>query len=348
MTWGVYEAIVFIDDVPYAVGVRLPEMTSRVFEGSSLYNAVKEGLEVKVWFPEWRDLEVLVRVAFGQKGGVRPPLHVFHWRIEKIHNIDYSDDLGHIMVKVIKYSGEIPSKSFLSDKISRGCALALEAAVVYSRLVKYPHVGNLHERYWSLVSEISRLSPKLAGTLLEISGRPHVLWVITGGYTWLRESLQIIKQLMNVSYVKVLVTQAGKHVLSSVHEHKKLPVLEGERAYCEASSVVSGEYDLVVIAPATSNTISKIAMGIADTPASIAATHALKIGLPVIILPTDYLGVMFLEDSKREIDIHPYFKCQVEFLKALGYHVVRDPKDLIKTLKKYIPEVSSKDQLKVE
>ena len=43
--------------------------------------------------------------------------------------------------------------------------------------------------------------------------------------------------------------------------------------------------DLLLIAPATANTISKIACGIDDTPVTSVATVALGSGVPIIIVP---------------------------------------------------------------
>ena len=47
-------------------------------------------------------------------------------------------------------------------------------------------------------------------------------------------------------------------------------------------------YDVIIIAPATSNTVAKIAHGIADTLPTIVANQALKSGTPLIILPADH------------------------------------------------------------
>jgi len=47
-------------------------------------------------------------------------------------------------------------------------------------------------------------------------------------------------------------------------------------------------YDVVTVAPATSNTVAKIAHGISDTLPTIAASQALKSDTPLVILPADY------------------------------------------------------------
>jgi len=47
-------------------------------------------------------------------------------------------------------------------------------------------------------------------------------------------------------------------------------------------------YDVVAIAPASSNTVAKIAYGISDTLPTMAANQALKAQIPLIILPADF------------------------------------------------------------
>ena len=48
-----------------------------------------------------------------------------------------------------------------------------------------------------------------------------------------------------------------------------------------------GEFDCFIIAPATANTVAKIAHGIADTLISNAAAQAMKVDIPVYIFPVD-------------------------------------------------------------
>ena len=72
------------------------------------------------------------------------------------------------------------------------------------------------------------------------------------------------------------------------------------------------EFDLVLIAPATATTISKIVKGIADTPVT---ALALSTRAKVVIAPA-------MHDSMYE---NPIFKENMERLKALGYRLV-DPR----------------------
>ncbi len=61
--------------------------------------------------------------------------------------------------------------------------------------------------------------------------------------------------------------------------------LDGAVKHVELCGQSSGRADLLLIAPSTANTISKIAYGIDDTTVTTMATCALGSGMPVIIVP---------------------------------------------------------------
>ena len=64
-----------------------------------------------------------------------------------------------------------------------------------------------------------------------------------------------------------------------------------------------GSADLVVIAPATANTVSKIASGIDDTPVTSLATTAIGAGIPIVVAPAMHVSMMrhpaVVENLKR-------------------------------------------------
>ncbi len=66
--------------------------------------------------------------------------------------------------------------------------------------------------------------------------------------------------------------------------------------------------DLLLIAPATANTIGKIACGIDDTPVTTVATTALGVGIPVVIVPA-------MHECMYK---HPLLKLNIEKLKEIG------------------------------
>lgn len=69
---------------------------------------------------------------------------------------------------------------------------------------------------------------------------------------------------------------------------------------------------LLLIAPATANTISKVAMGIDDTPVTTFATAALGSGLPTIVAPA----------MDASMWAHPFVRENLEKLRARGVEVV--------------------------
>jgi phosphopantothenoylcysteine decarboxylase/phosphopantothenate--cysteine ligase len=71
---------------------------------------------------------------------------------------------------------------------------------------------------------------------------------------------------------------------------------------------IGGSADLLLIAPATANTICKIAGGIDDTPVTTFATTAIGRGMPVVIVPAMH------ESMYR----HPAVKDSIEKLKSWG------------------------------
>jgi phosphopantothenoylcysteine decarboxylase/phosphopantothenate--cysteine ligase len=84
--------------------------------------------------------------------------------------------------------------------------------------------------------------------------------------------------------------------------------------------------DLVLIAPATANTIGKIALGIDDTPVTTTASSAIGAGIPVIVVPA-------MHESMYD---HPAVIKNIERLKSMGVGIV-SPR--LEEAKAKIPEV---------
>ncbi len=133
----------------------------------------------------------------------------------------------------------------------------------------------------------------------------RILWAITGSGSFLRDLVQLFIKLREEfgSRVEVAValSSAGEEVariygvldmLSRVASNTRYGGIyrdsSSSSGYPLAGRVGAGKYDLVVIAPATSNTVAKVVCGIADTLPTIAASQALKSRTPLIILPSDY------------------------------------------------------------
>jgi phosphopantothenoylcysteine decarboxylase/phosphopantothenate--cysteine ligase len=94
--------------------------------------------------------------------------------------------------------------------------------------------------------------------------------------------------------------------------HRPITALDGETQHVALCGEVPDRADLLLIAPATANTISKIAWGIDDTPVTTFATTAIGTGIPVVIVPAMH-GSMYR---------HPLVLENGELLKSIGVRFV--------------------------
>ncbi len=123
---------------------------------------------------------------------------------------------------------------------------------------------------------------------------------------------------------------------------KPVTQLGGDMSYIDLCGT-DGEADLLLIAPCTANTLSKIAVGIDDTTVTTFATNALGSGIPIILAPAMHasmydqpivkangdrlraLGVDILEPVMAED------KAKLADIDAIVAHVIRrlGPRDLL-------------------
>ncbi|PKK85782.1 MAG: bifunctional phosphopantothenoylcysteine decarboxylase/phosphopantothenate--cysteine ligase CoaBC [Thermoplasmata archaeon HGW-Thermoplasmata-1] len=88
--------------------------------------------------------------------------------------------------------------------------------------------------------------------------------------------------------------------------------LTGDVEHVSNAGEVKGRADLLLIAPATANTIAKVALAIDDTPVTTFATTAIGSGMPVMIVPAMH-GSMYK---------HPQVLRNVEACKEIGISFV--------------------------
>lgn len=89
--------------------------------------------------------------------------------------------------------------------------------------------------------------------------------------------------------------------------------LSGAIEHVALAGNVPEPVDLVLVAPATANTIGKIAAGIDDTPVTTVVTTAWGQGLPIVVVPAMHLSMYD----------HPLVLENLEKLKRLGLHVIQ-------------------------
>ncbi len=128
----------------------------------------------------------------------------------------------------------------------------------------------------------------------------NIAWAVTGAGHHLLESVAAMKELSQENRVCTFVSSAGEEVLRMYGLFERLSEISGggylEEIFLdreEGSSspktgrFMMGKFDLLIIAPATANTVAKITCGIADSLVTNAAALANKAGVPVYVLPTD-------------------------------------------------------------
>jgi archaeoflavoprotein AfpA len=129
--------------------------------------------------------------------------------------------------------------------------------------------------------------------------KKKVAWGITGSGDRLPETIDIMKKIregyQNEVDLRVFLSKAGELVLRWYKLHdslrqnfEKVLVELNSNSPFLAGDLELGKFEFLLIAPATSNTVAKIAVGITDTLLCNSAIMALKAFVPVYIMPSDY------------------------------------------------------------
>ena len=123
---------------------------------------------------------------------------------------------------------------------------------------------------------------------IELSQR--LAWAITGSGHFLRESLAILQSLENVD---IFLSKAAAEIIKQYGFQAQLDAT-GHKVYQDktASSVpvelfYAGKYHTLIIAPATSNTVAKMAYGFSDSLVTNLYAQAGKTRVPSIIFACD-------------------------------------------------------------
>jgi dihydromethanopterin reductase (acceptor) len=122
------------------------------------------------------------------------------------------------------------------------------------------------------------------------SGPPRFAWMITGSGHLLEESLELAGRLPDVD---LLLSKAAEEVLEIYGLHledlrQRFRVIRDKTASAVPVGLLyDHHYHTVVIAPATSNTVAKCAMGISDSLPSNMLAQSGKLGIPGIVFACD-------------------------------------------------------------
>jgi dihydromethanopterin reductase (acceptor) len=123
-----------------------------------------------------------------------------------------------------------------------------------------------------------------------MSNPQRLAWAITGSGHYLRESLAVLQILENVD---IFLSKAAAEIIKQYGFQAQLDAT-GHKIYQDktASSVpvelfYAGKYHTLVIAPATSNTIAKMAYGFSDSLVTNLYAQAGKTRVPSIVFACD-------------------------------------------------------------
>jgi flavoprotein len=137
---------------------------------------------------------------------------------------------------------------------------------------------------------------------------PRLAWAITGSGHYIEECVEFLLTLDNVD---LYVSQAGEEVLkmygiSMGDLRKKMPVYRDKTASSPpVGHFYKGYYHTFVLAPATSNTIAKCVLGIADSLVTNLYSQAGKCRVPSIVYPCDIAPEMETTAPSGKVMVYP-------------------------------------------
>lgn len=129
-----------------------------------------------------------------------------------------------------------------------------------------------------------------------------IAWGITGAGHFLRESLDIAAALPDVAF---FASEAGVEVLKVYGvAPPAAPLIDKSASTLACRAFAAGKYGLLVIAPATSNSVAKFVHGISDTMITTLFAQAGKSRVPIIVLPTDVEEVIDTMGATKPMRIY--------------------------------------------
>jgi dihydromethanopterin reductase (acceptor) len=123
----------------------------------------------------------------------------------------------------------------------------------------------------------------------------RIAWAVTGAGHFLGECAALLSRYQPVD---VYLSRAAEEVVRMYHLQE---CLQGEGLRVRRETLASspsvagfarGSYRLLVVAPATSNSVAKFVSGISDSLVSNLFAQAGKSRVPIIVLPTDLAAEM--------------------------------------------------------
>ncbi|MEC4747152.1 flavoprotein [Methylomicrobium sp. Wu6] len=175
--------------------------------------------------------------------------------------------------------------------------------------------------------------------------KPRLAWAITGSGHYIKECLDF---LLTLDHVDLYISQAGEEVLRMYGYDLKdireiMPVYRDKTASSPPVGLFyKGYYHTFVMAPATSNTVAKCVLGIADSLVTNLYSQAGKCKVQSIVFPCDTAPEMETTAPGGKVMVYPrrIDLEGTEKLRAFEYTtVVESVEDLISKVKERLQAV---------
>jgi archaeoflavoprotein AfpA len=184
--------------------------------------------------------------------------------------------------------------------------------------------------------------------------KKKIAWGITGAGDKILETMKVMEKIRlefeDRVDIEVFISKSGDQVVKYYGISNDIES-NFDRVWVEinanapflAGNIQLGKYEFMLIAPATSNTVAKIAMRMGDTLISNAAIMGQKADVPIYILPSDVeegVTITQLPDGKDlKITIRKEDVEHVEKLaKMYETYIIKDPHELVGVFQKHFPE----------
>ncbi len=140
-------------------------------------------------------------------------------------------------------------------------------------------------------------------------GQKRIAWAITGAGHGLEECIDV---LLNHEHVDIFLSRAAEEVLGMYNMDARISVpkirIYQETKYSapQVIQLFAGTYSVLVVAPATSNSVAKFVAGISDTLITNLLAQAGKSRVPAVVYPTDVVpAVESVGPKGKPIKVYP-------------------------------------------
>ena len=173
--------------------------------------------------------------------------------------------------------------------------------------------------------------------------KKRIAWCITGSGHYLKESIDLMLTHKNID---LYLSKAGEEVLKwynydlSIFKKNKIKVFKDVTASASPVSLLyESVYKLIVISPATSNTIALMAQGISDSLVTNMFAQAGKCEVKSLVFACDTEPVVITQAPKKLVTLYPR-EIDLKNYRALKKFKNVIVVDNIKSLKKHLARLA--------